>query len=771
MPRKRQGPTPAEGIAWSTLQKIQQLASQSLYGQLSAEDDSPLISRCSNSLLTAKALRIVAPETQDEEEEANNEVSAGPIPESVGVLRPHVEKQIQWGMISIPADATSSTAAADPMKAHRLAMEVAKQTISPMPPSQYVDGVIHPLSYNEEHMLRLFVGNPHDIGYNVPNGSKSILPVDSHLVHRVFKVLMERHDCLRSVWNYDDPNRPVRHLLPFEKLKVEEPIIYQGSEQMLTELHLPAFLFRLHQLGECSVRFSTWPGTFQGQADHCWYGINMHHIVADADAMQLTMRELHSATAALASGYSEEVVAKDMLPELPIQFVDYAYWHRALDHECFLVGDMAVWYNHLSASCPGVVLDMPMDFPRPRVYVAQGDAVRMRFDVELVNPIIQGNVATQFSGVVSLYAIALARIMGSKVYQIAVPFGAKMLPQFNNLIGNFLNMLPCRFNYDTTMAFGETFQRFNKVVVDVQRHGLAPFISLTSVVAPHYPTYDPSRNPMYQTMVDMVPGDGTLNPSQGLRGVLDFFLFANTWNTHLHSVDGSYNSGVYDKSTAQRVIMCLAALSLDAARDKTVPLNEYLSSREAASCVRKNVMAYLMMKQNGLPYVVEMRCDSGMSLQIAGIDEDTPGYDGLQIRACQRFERQSALQFGAQDVSVRVCDRQGKKAKKVRRLGPPGGTAVPKSIAGDSKWTVIDRAYHEGDDLSISGINCTLEEAIWYAESDPDCIGFTYDSTDDEPVVWFHSKILESDCVVGDDGNFQLYVNDERYAETQLKKM
>merc|ERR1719188_1190402 len=115
-----------------------------------------------------------------------------------------------------------------------------------------------------------------------------------------------------------------------------------------------------------------------------------------------------------------------------------------------------------------------------------------------------------------------------------------------NLIGNFLNMMPARFLCSPEDPYTDILKRTAKSAMDVQKYSLAPFLKMVDDLQPHYPVQDPSRNPVYSSMIDMVPNEGE-DGEAGLTGVMDQFIFVNTRRGAIWSVDGVYNTLVFER--------------------------------------------------------------------------------------------------------------------------------------------------------------------------------------------------------------------------------
>src|SRR6185369_8378763 len=92
--------------------------------------------------------------------------------------------------------------------------------------------------------------------------------------------------------------------------------------------------------------------------------MTMHHIISDGWSMGVLLRAVGSLYAAFAAGRPSP------LPELPLQYADFAVWQRGWLQGATLEAQLAFWREEL-AGAP-VVLDLPTDRPRPAVQTSRG---------------------------------------------------------------------------------------------------------------------------------------------------------------------------------------------------------------------------------------------------------------------------------------------------------------------------------------------------------------------------------------------------------------
>merc|ERR1719277_755336 len=116
-------------------------------------------------------------------------------------------------------------------------------------------------------------------------------------------------------------------------------------------------------------------------------------------------------------------------------------------------------------------------------------------------------------------------------------------------------------SYDPTRSYAQILEDVAVSVNNVQKYALAPFVQLVNWTQQQYPQTDPSRNPIYATMVDLIPNDG--GPPIGLSGVLDMFLFVNTSSSsgEIWSLDAVYNTTILEEKTVRKMLMQMPAMA------------------------------------------------------------------------------------------------------------------------------------------------------------------------------------------------------------------
>src|SRR5207249_1069100 len=163
--------------------------------------------------------------------------------------------------------------------------------------------------------------------------------------------------------------------------------------------------------------------------------LTLHHIITDGWSMGVAAREL----AALYETYTTG--SPSLLPELPIQYADYAVWQRQYLQGEVLDELQAYWSRQLRGLVP---LELPTDRPRPAVRSSRGDAHFFALSPELaeqIRALSRREGATLFMTLLAAFQALLNRYSGQADIAVGVPVANRNRPEVEDLIGYFVNML------------------------------------------------------------------------------------------------------------------------------------------------------------------------------------------------------------------------------------------------------------------------------------------------------------------------------------------
>lgn len=222
--------------------------------------------------------------------------------------------------------------------------------------------------------------------------------------------------------------------------------------------------------------------------DHI-FALVLHHIVMDDWSVPLLIAELGQGYLAALSG------AGPALPELPVQYADYAMWQRRrLDGR---VGDQqaAYWARRLAGMSP---TRLPADRPRPRRPAWAGETITMKLPPELVAGLAEAHRGPLLTVLATGLSALLSRWTGSTDIAIGTVFSGRVRPEIEPLIGFFSNTLVLRVDTSDDPALRTLLERTTESVTGAHSNQELPF---DQVVAQQRPRRSGAHNPLFGVML------------------------------------------------------------------------------------------------------------------------------------------------------------------------------------------------------------------------------------------------------------------------------
>ncbi len=220
--------------------------------------------------------------------------------------------------------------------------------------------------------------------------------------------------------------------------------------------------------------------------------ITFHHIIADAWSIGLFLREL-------ASLYKSYIDAKPVtLPDLPIQYADFAQWQNQQLTKDNLVEQVAYWEQQLAGISP--VLELPTDRPRPPIQTFNGRAEFFEISADLTDrlkSLSQKTGVTMFMTIITAFFILLARYTGEEDIVVGIPIANRMRVEFESLMGCFVNSLVLRSQLHGNPTFLELLQQVRQTALNAYAHQDLPFEQLVEALQPERSL---SHSPVFQVM-------------------------------------------------------------------------------------------------------------------------------------------------------------------------------------------------------------------------------------------------------------------------------
>ena len=347
-----------------------------------------------------------------------------------------------------------------------------------------------PLSAVQKRVLAMESVDPGNAAYNMPLALRLEGPLDLSLVPRCLDEIIRRHEALRTTYEEQDGRtlqivRPP-FALPLPVIDLRE----RGGDPEAQAIELA----RENALAPFAIDRAVIRATLLrvADADHRLL-IAVHHVVSDTLSLLLMVQEFVSLYKASLAG------APSPLPELPVQYIDYAAWHeRARRTEAFQRQE-AYWRKQL-ANYPQP-LPLPFDHAeRPRAR-RRGGIRTFKLPERLtaaIHAFNQREGLTSFMTLLAAVDAVLARCTGQQDIVVGTPIGNRSRRELMPLVGYVAHSLALRTDLSGDPSFRQLAARVREVTVAAYEHPDIPFEALLDEVRPGL---DNDRMPLFDAVL------------------------------------------------------------------------------------------------------------------------------------------------------------------------------------------------------------------------------------------------------------------------------
>ncbi len=429
---------------------------------------------------------------------------------------------------------------------------------------------------------------PGNVAYNIPEAFLIEGPVEIEALQKAVDGLLARHETLRTFF-YEEEGELLQAVSPDARATVGFTDV-----SMITESERDQTLRKLireqarqpFDLNEPPlVRFHLFRLTDQQHAVF----FNIHHIIADGRSLIILQRELSLLYQAAARNETPR------LPELPVQYADYAIWAGKYLTGGPMAGQIQYWKSKL-AGAPAF-LTLPSSRPYPEQRTAWGATVPVVISSSLrdaLREVGRQENATMFMTLLAAFAVLLYKHSGEEDFCIGSPFTHRNQVETEPIIGLFVNMLVFRCQLAGQPSFREFLRRVRATALEAYEHSDLPFQELVRALKP-----DPRslRSPLFQVMfgfdsdtgaghggfiqIDTDPGtarfDLTLQLSENPKGIVGSF---------------EYCTDLFDAASIEQLALQFLALVAEIAEHPEQPISniELVNSAQLESITSQETL-------------------------------------------------------------------------------------------------------------------------------------------------------------------------------------
>ncbi|MCP4656403.1 MAG: amino acid adenylation domain-containing protein, partial [bacterium] len=367
---------------------------------------------------------------------------------------------------------------------------------------------------------------------------------------------------------------------------------------------------------------------------------NMHHIISDGWSMVVIFRELATLVEACSAG---RPAAGTVLPELPIQYGDFALWQRERLRGERLESQLRYWHRQLGGEVP--VLELPCDRLRPPVQTHRGAGVERRLPARLngeLHALSRRHDASLFMTLLAAFKLLLYRWTGQEELTVGSPIAGRERIEIEGLVGFFLNTLALRTRIAGTLSFGELLGRVRRVVLEATVHQEVPFEKLLEELQPERSL---SHSPLFQVLFNMLnlPDRGFAVPGLKLEALalpeweskFDFTLYVEEVDDEIR-LQLIYNADLFDRARMVEMLAQYAGLLEQIVADPESAIGSYSLVSAGAEKLLPRPAEPLSGRFEGTVHGVFARQAAHFPDQVAVVDPvESWSYGELDRRANQ----------------------------------------------------------------------------------------------------------------------------------------
>ncbi len=436
----------------------------------------------------------------------------------------------------------------------------------PMATWETEDVYVFPASYAQQRLWFLDQFEPNSPYYNIPSAVRLRGRLDTAAFGRSVNEIIRRHEALRTTFAAP-AGVPLQVIAP--SLTIPVPVVdltglpdaereAEAQRRSVAEARRPFDLARGPLLRVTLLKL--------GPEDHIAL-VSMHHIVSDGWSIGVFVAELAALYNAFSAGVGLKPAPASPLPDLPIQYADFAAWQQEWLQGEVLEQHLAYWRDRLASADGGSrgspVLELPADRPRPAVITNRGSSLSVKIPkwlTEGIKKLSRQEGCTPFMTLLAAFQTLLGRYSGQTDISVGSPIANRNRAEIEGLIGVFINTLVFRTDLSGEPTFRQLLHRVRERALGAYAHQDLPFEMLVEKLQPER---DMSHAPFFQVMFILQNAPNRAEELPGLRlEQLDVDMGTATFDLTLsmaEEFDGfdasvEYNTDIFDRTTIERLL-------------------------------------------------------------------------------------------------------------------------------------------------------------------------------------------------------------------------
>jgi amino acid adenylation domain-containing protein len=427
---------------------------------------------------------------------------------------------------------------------------------------------VFPLSFAQQRLWFLDQLDPGSPTYLIPATFRFTGPLDIESLKRSLDEVVRRHEVLRTSFATVE-GRPVQVIA--RPLALDVPVIDLSG---LSEQERRAEVRRMTD-EEGAKPFNLERGPLLratllrlSEQEHVAL-FTMHHISSDGWSMDVLNREVATIYEAYKQGKPSP------LPELTLQYADFAVWQREWLRGEVLEKQLEYWKKQLAGAPP--LLDLPTDRPRPAAQTYRGAVYPFHISspvAKALRDLCQQEGVTLFMTLLAAFKVLLSRYSGQSDIVVGTPIAGRTRGETEDLIGFFVNALVLRTDLPGELNFRQLLKRVKDVALGAYAHQDLPFEKLVEELQRERHL---SYSPLFQVLFSFQNAPQELRELTGVKAdssggtsvASKFDLTLDMSEIGERVIAGlEYSTDLFDEETIKRMaghyLRILDAVALDA---------------------------------------------------------------------------------------------------------------------------------------------------------------------------------------------------------------
>ncbi|RUT69557.1 amino acid adenylation domain-containing protein [Flavobacterium cupreum] len=331
----------------------------------------------------------------------------------------------------------------------------------------------YPLTASQKRLWILSQLDGGTLAYNMPATVKLTGTVDAEKFEESFRLLLHRHEILRTAFKATEEGEVQQYIVPAEQVNFTIAEKDFSSEENTHEAIAGYLLHTNSQPFNLETAPLVRTSLIKVKEEEYVFFLSLHHIIGDGWSIELLIAEVVKTYNALLQG------KKISFPELNIQYKDYAVWLKEELQNERQQESKEYWLAQFAGELP--VLDLPGLNARPLVQTYNGDTITHQFSntfLERLKGFSKEHDVTLFMTLMAGINVLLNRYTGQNDIIVGTPIAGREHPDLENQMGLYLNTLAIRTQLKEESNFLDVLTLQKETLLSTYDHQNYPFDEL-----------------------------------------------------------------------------------------------------------------------------------------------------------------------------------------------------------------------------------------------------------------------------------------------------